>query len=93
MIGSDHLPNALFVLLLLLFPKLRERNLRVAPVVEDAHLMHALDRAGRRAPFFGLIFTLEVFHRVVLERDAGIAALLRAPVDLPFFANVEVTRA
>ena len=55
--------------------------------------MHALDRTRGRAPFFGFVFALEVFHRVILERNTRIAALLRAPMDLSFFADVEIARA
>jgi hypothetical protein len=55
--------------------------------------VHALNGAGWGAPFLGFVFPLEVFHRVILERDAGIAALLRTPVDLAFLADVQIARA
>ncbi len=54
--------------------------------------MNALDRAGGRAPFFGFVFALEIFHRVIFERRAGITTLLRTPVHQPIFADVEVAR-
>ena len=52
--------------------------------------MHALDGAGGCAPFLGFVFALEIFHGVILKRNAGIAALLRAPMDFALFADVEV---
>src|ERR1700675_2712389 len=55
--------------------------------------MDALDRAGGGAPLFGLVLALEIFHRVIFQRRAGIAALLRAPVHQAVFADVEITRA
>src|SRR5947199_2555553 len=54
--------------------------------------MNALQRAGRGAPLLRAVLALEIFHRVLFERDAGRAALLRAPVDKAVFADVEVTR-
>jgi hypothetical protein len=45
-------------------------------VVRDADLVDALNRAGRSSSFLGLILSLEIFHRVIFERNAGIAALL-----------------
>src|SRR5712664_3427192 len=89
--SPQHLTHAFF--LFLFAADLDRGHLGVAPVVEDADLMDALDRAGGRAPFFGFVFALEIFHRVVFQRSAGITALLRAPVDQPVFADVEVARA
>src|SRR5207248_4465796 len=66
--------------------------LRVTPVVEDADLMHALQCAGRGAPLFRIVLALEIFHRVLFERNAWIAALLRAPVNEAVLADVEVAR-
>src|SRR6267142_6074956 len=63
----------------------------VTPVVEDANLVNTLQRAGRRAPFLGAVFALEVFHGVLDERRARITTLLRAPMDQSIFANVEIT--
>ena len=72
--GAQHFLNGIFQRI----GRLRDagRVLRVAPVVEDANLMHALQCARRRAPLFGAVFALEIFHRVLFERRAGIAALL-----------------
>ena len=67
--------------------------MRVAPVVENADLMHALQRAGWSTPFLGFVLAIEIFHRVLLERDSGITALLRAPVDEALFTDVEIARA
>src|SRR5437588_10171751 len=55
--------------------------------------MDALDGAGRSAPLFGFVFTVEIFHRVIFQWGSGIAALLRAPVHESLFADVEVPRA
>ena len=65
----------------------------MAPVVEDADLVDALERAVRGAPLLGHVLALEIFHRVLFERDAGVAALLRAPVDQAVLADVEVASA
>src|SRR6185369_1192160 len=69
------------------------RFLRVAPVVENTDLMNALKRAGRGTPLFRIVFPIEVFHCVLLEWNSRITTLLRAPVDQPVLANVEITRA
>src|SRR2546429_3864246 len=55
--------------------------------------MHALDCASRRTPLFGFVLALEVFHRVIREWSSGDATLLRTPMHLAFFANVEIARA
>src|SRR6185295_10901463 len=52
------------------------RLLRIAPVVEDSHLMYTLQRAGRRTPLLSAVFTIEVGHRVVGQRNTWITALL-----------------
>ena len=91
LIGADHLADTSARLLLL--RHLGRSLLRVAPVVENANLMYALQRARRCAPFLGLVLPIEIFHRVLLERNSGIAALLRAPVDQAVLTDVEVTRA
>src|SRR5262249_55276936 len=64
-----------------------------APVVEHRHLLDAGDGAEFRAGFFGVKLALQVFARVLFERDAGKAALLRAVMDEAVFADVQVTRA
>ena len=72
--GAQHFLNGIFQRI----RRLRDAGsvLRIAPVVEDADLMHALQRTRRRAPFFGAVFAREVFHCVLFERRAGITALL-----------------
>src|ERR1051326_2225443 len=55
--------------------------------------MHARHGAVRGAGFFGEIFAAQIFARISRERDAGIAALLRAVVHEAVFADVEVARA
>src|SRR5689334_21822539 len=89
LVGADHFTDAV----LLFLGHLRGCLLRVAPVVENSNLVNALERARRRAPFLGVVLAIEVFHRVLIERNSGIATLLRAPMDQTVFANVEVTRA
>src|SRR5262249_28806876 len=39
----------------------------------------------------GFVFAVEIFHRVLVERNSRITTLLRAPVDQAFFTNVEIT--
>src|SRR5690242_693691 len=89
LVGADHFTDALFLFL----GHLRGCLLRVAPVVENANLVNALEGARRRAPFLGFVLAIEIFHRVLLEWDSRITALLRAPVDQTFFANVQIARA
>src|SRR5436190_23881929 len=69
-----------------------ERDLRVAPSVEMAYLVDALDGAGWRAPFFGVIFTVHVGVGIFEQWDAGRASLLRAPTDDAVLIDVKVTR-
>src|SRR3954469_17028116 len=90
LVGADHLPDRFLAAVGVLRPACG--LLRVAPVVEDADLMDALQCAGRGAPLLGIVLALEIFHRVLFERDAGDAALLRAPVDEPVLADVKVAR-
>src|SRR5208282_6686581 len=54
--------------------------------------MNAGDRAMRRAAFLGEEFALPPGLRVLIERNAGVAPLLRAVVHEAVFANVEVAR-
>src|SRR5205085_7166545 len=65
----------------------------VARVVKQRGLLCAGDGAVGRAPFFCLVFAVEVGLRVVCERDAGRAALLGAVMDETVFADVEIARA
>src|SRR5579863_5754335 len=66
------------------------RLLRRAPGIEDRNLMHARYGAVRRAGFLGEEFAAQVVASVGFERNAGIAALLRAVMHQPIFANVEI---
>ena len=43
-----------------------------------------------RARFLCQIFAANVFNRIFLERDGRVAALLRAVVHQPIFANIEI---
>src|SRR5262245_1650606 len=52
--------------------------------------MDTLQSTSRRAPFLSAVFALKVFHRVLGEWGAWISTLLRAPVDQPVLADVEV---
>ena len=70
----------------------RRRKLRRAPRVEDGYLVHAGDSAVGSTGFFRQIFAANVFSRVFLQRNGGIAALLRAIVHQAIFANVEIAR-
>src|SRR5262245_14598756 len=70
LLSSEHASDSLFFFLLLFFAQLRRRHLRVAPIVEDADLVYALNRASGRAPFLSFVFPLEVFHGVVFERNS-----------------------
>ena len=45
-----------------------------------------------RARFFGVELPAKIIHGVVHQRNAGIAALLRAPVNEAVFANIEIAR-
>src|SRR5438552_4568938 len=90
----QNLRNSLFLQPIPIPPfVLSERDLRVAPGVEVADLMDALDGAGRGTPFFGVVFTVHVGVGVFEKRDARGAALLRAPTDKPVLVNVQVTGA
>lgn len=52
-----------------------------APGIEDRDLMHAGDGAVGGASFFGAVFAAEIVPRILLERNAGVSALLRAVVN------------
>ena len=69
---------------------IRERDLRVAPGVEVADLVDALDRAGRGAPFLGDVLALHVGVGVFEQRNARRASLLRAPTDDTGLVDVEI---
>ena len=54
--------------------------------------MDTLDRASRRAAFFGHVFTPHVLAGIFKQRNAGRAPLLRAPVDHAEVVNVQISR-
>ena len=64
-----------------------------APVVHVGHLMYARDSAVRRTALFGEKFAPNVVDGVLLQRNPGIAALLRAVVNQSVLANVQVASA
>ena len=68
-------------------------SLRRAPGIDGGYLVHAGNGAARGAAFFGEEFAVALLVGVFHERNAGIAALLRAIVDQAVFADVEVARA
>src|SRR6266446_497869 len=70
----------------------RLQVLRVAPVIQHPYLLHARNRAARRAKLFRRILTMAHLRRVLCQRNPRIAPLLRAPVHQPVLANVQVTR-
>src|SRR5262245_42597904 len=69
---------------------------RFGIVSEFIHLgdaMYTPDGAKGRAILALVIFPLKIVSVVLLERDSGMATLLRAPVDEAVFAHVEVPSA
>ena len=46
----------------------------------------------RRARFLGVELAAKIIHGVVHQRNAGVAALLRAPVNEAVFADIQVAR-
>src|SRR5579859_6202816 len=68
-------------------------GLAAAIAVEHAHLMHAGQRAGRAAGLLGMELADDVALRIVEQRNAGIAALLRAPMDLAVLRDIEIAGA
>src|SRR6266436_6321564 len=71
----------------------RLQILRVAPVIQNPHLLHAGNRAPRRAKFFREIFAVPHLGRVLRQRNPRISALLRAPMHQSVLANVQIPRA
>lgn len=62
-------------------------------MIDDGNLLDAADRAGRSARFLSGVLALDVGECVLLERNPGIATLLRAVMNEAIFANVEVSGA
>jgi hypothetical protein len=61
-------------------------------MIDHRNLLDAADRAMGSARFFCDVFALDVGERVVPERNAGIAALLRAVVNEALLANIQIPR-
>src|SRR6185437_7663268 len=68
------------------------KGLRAAPIVEHRDLMNARDGAVRGARFFRVELTMAPLGRVLRERDAGVAALLRAIMNEAVLAYIQVAR-
>src|ERR1700719_334228 len=79
-------------MLLLLGHWRRLKSLGAAPIVEHSDLLRAGDCAERSAGLLGVVLAAQVLHRVLGEGNAGIAALLRAPVDQAILADIEIAR-
>jgi hypothetical protein len=71
----------------------RRQVLPAAPEVDVGNLVHAGDRAARRAGFGGVVFAADIFERVFHQRLGRVAALLRAVVHQAVLADIEVARA
>ena len=59
-------------------------------MIDDRYLLNATNRAMRRARLRRGVFARNIGEIVLLERDSGIAALLRAIVDETVFTNVQI---
>src|SRR6266566_3366596 len=70
----------------------RGRLLRRPPSIKYRNLVHAGNRTMRRARLLSHILAADVFYGVLLEWNRRIAALLRAVVHQPVFADVEISR-
>ncbi len=68
------------------------RSLRSAPVVDVRHLMHAGDGAVGGTGLLRQKFALYIFSPIFRQWNAGPAALLRAIMHQPVFADVKVAR-
>src|SRR5271156_450000 len=64
-----------------------------APSIDGRNLVHAGHGAARGTGFFGEEFAVALLIGVFHDRNARIAALLRAVVDQAVFADVEIARA
>jgi len=62
-----------------------------AQEVDHRDLVNTRDRAVGRKGLAGVIFPFEIFTRVLLQWDAGIATLLRAVVNKTVFAHIQIT--
>ncbi len=62
-----------------------------SPIVEEPNDLTTRDGAVARARLRPVVFSVQVFPRVVFEPGPGISKLLRAQVNEPVFADVDVT--
>ena len=62
-------------------------------MVQHGHFLNATDRAGGGAALAGKVFPPHILERVFLDRDPGIAPLLRTVVDQAILADVDVAGA
>ena len=92
LLGAKHLSDGFFLQTFATpLVVIAERNLRVAPGVEVADLVDALDGTGGGAPFFGVILAVHIGVGVFEKRNTRRASLLRTPVDHAEFIDVEIT--
>src|SRR5258708_20169986 len=68
------------------------QRLRIAPVVQNPHLLHARHRTTRCAEFVRKIFAPAHLRRVLRQRNRRVTPLLRAPVHQSILANVQIPR-
>src|ERR1700733_8330462 len=66
------------------------RSLRRAPMIDVTHLVHAADRAARRAALLRQKLTLYICGLIPSQRYSGIPALLAAVVHQPVLADVQI---
>ena len=67
--------------------------LRMAPVVKQGNVLHALNGAARRARLERAIFTLKMLRGVLFQRNARVPPLLGTIVNQTVFAHVKVAAA
>src|SRR5262245_32279145 len=62
-------------------------------MIEHRHLLNATNGTCRRACLLGEVFSLHMFVCVLLERNPGVPARLRAIVDETVLADVQIAGA
>src|SRR5260370_266740 len=70
----------------------RLQVLRVPPVIQYSHLLHARNSAPRCAKLLGGVLSVPYLRRVLLQRNPRIPPLLRAPLHHPAFTNIQLAR-
>ena len=74
--------------------ELRQCGLRIfAKLIHDRNSVHTGNRAVWGAWLDGVVFAFEILDPVLLERNSGVAALLRAVMHKPILTDVQVTAA